>query len=80
MVIKTDSLFQKLLVSVVTASIIAAGGSGMASYVEIKLLRNDLSTTVKAVEGMDGKLDSLEARVMRLEAYIDAAVKKGVKE
>ena len=76
MEIKTDSLFQKLLVSVVTASIIAAGGSGMASYVEIKLLRNDLSSTVKAVESMDSKVDSLEARVMRLEAYIDASIKK----
>ena len=76
MVIKTDSLFQKLLVSVVTASIIAAGGSGMASYVEIKLLRNDLSSTVKAVESMDSKVDSLEARVMRLEAYIDASIKR----
>ena len=76
MVIKTDSLFQKILVSVVTASIIAAGGSGMASYVEIKLLRNDLSSTVKAVESMDSKVDSLEARVMRLEAYIDTPIKK----
>jgi hypothetical protein len=76
MVIKTDSLFQKLLISVVTASIIAAGGSGMASYVEIKLLRNDLSSTVKAVESMDSKVDSLEARVMRLEAYIDTPIKK----
>ena len=76
MVIKTDSLFQKLLVSVVTASIIAAGGSGMASYVEIKLLRNDLSSTVKAVESMDSKIDGLEARVMRLEAYIDATIKE----
>ena len=76
MVIKTDSIFQKLLVSVVTASIIAAGGSGMASYVEIKLLRNDLSSTVKAVESMDSKVDSLEARVMRLEAYIDATIEK----
>ena len=76
MVIKTDSIFQKILVSVVTASIIAAGGSGMASYVEIKLLRNDLSSTVKAVESMDSKVHSLEARVMRLEAYIDASIKK----
>jgi outer membrane murein-binding lipoprotein Lpp len=76
MVIKSETWLQKLLVSVVTASIIAAGGSGMASYVEIKLLRNDLSSTVKAVESMDSKVDSLETRVMRLEAYIDASIKR----
>ena len=74
--LRTDTFFSKVLVSVVTASIIAAGGSGMASYVEIKLLRNDLSSTVKAVESMDSKVDGLETRVMRLEAYIDASIKK----
>lgn len=74
--LRTDTFFSKVLVSVVTASIIAAGGSGMASYVEIKLLRNDLSSTVKAVESMDSKVDSLETRVMRLEAYIEASIKK----
>ena len=74
--LRTDTFFSKVLVSVVTASIIAAGGSGMASYVEIKLLRNDLSSTVKAVESMDSKVDSLEARVMRIEAYIDVPIKK----
>jgi outer membrane murein-binding lipoprotein Lpp len=77
MVIRTDTFFSKLVASVVTASIIAAGGSGMASYVEIKLLRNDLSSTVKAVESMDSKVDSLEARVNRLESFIDA-VTRGV--
>jgi outer membrane murein-binding lipoprotein Lpp len=73
---KSETFLQKILLTVVTASIIAAGGSGMASYVEIKLLRNDLSSTVKAVESMDSKVDSLEARVMRLEAYIDATIKR----
>ena len=75
MVIKSETWLQKLIVSVVTASIIAAGGSGMASYIEIKLLRNDLSSTVKAVESMDSKIDSLEARVNRLESFIDAVTR-----
>jgi hypothetical protein len=76
MVVKTETLFQKIVASVVTGSIIAAGGSGMASYVEIKLLRNDLSATVKAVESMDNKVDNLEARVNRLETFIDAVIKE----
>ena len=75
MVIKSETWLQKLIVSVVTASIIAAGGSGMASSIEIKLLRNDLSSTVKAVESMDSKIDSLEARVNRLESFIDAVTR-----
>ena len=75
MVIKSETWLQKVIVSVVTASIIAAGGSGMASYIEIKLLRNDLSSTVKAVESMDSKIDSLEARVNRLESFIDAVTR-----
>lgn len=67
MVVKTETLMQKIVASVVTAAIISAGASGVASYVEIKLLRNDLSTTVKMVENTSNKVNNLETRVIRLE-------------
>ena len=67
MVVKTETLMQKIIASVVTTAIISAGASGVASYVEIKLLRNDLSTTVKMVEDTSNKVNHLETRVIRLE-------------
>jgi hypothetical protein len=65
--VKSDTIWQKIMVSVVTAAIISAGASGVASYVEIKLLRNDLTNTVRLTEKTANKVDSLETRVTELE-------------
>ena len=67
MVIKAETLLQKLMVSVISTAIISAGASGVASYVEIKLLRNDLTNTVRLTEKTANKVDSLETRVTELE-------------
>ena len=67
MVVKTETLTQKIIASVVTTAIISAGASGVASYVEIKLLRNDLTNAVRLTEKTANKLDSLETRVTELE-------------
>lgn len=68
---KAETLLQKLMVSVISTAIISAGASGVASYVEIKLLRNDLSTTVKSVEETADKVDRLESRVLVLEERVN---------
>ena len=65
--VKSETIWQKIMASVVTAAIISAGASGVASYVEIKLLRNDLTNTVRLTEKTANKVDSLEARVTELE-------------
>ena len=62
-----ESLLQKIMISVLSTAILSVAGTSLASYIELKMLRSDLSSTIKTVEESNNKIKELDVRVGALE-------------
>jgi cell division protein FtsL len=65
--VTTESLLQKVMISVLSTAVLSVAGTSLASYIELKMLRSDLSSTIKTVEESNSKIKELDARVGALE-------------
>jgi hypothetical protein len=65
--IQTQSLFDKVLVSVISGAILSIAGISFSTYLEIKSLRSDLTYLSKQTSELSADIRAIDNRVDRIE-------------